>query len=89
MEKIIELFPNMNKVTVRIPGDGGGCEVQHLKIDRVEADGIAVGTAAVFDRTGTLGTVVTTSLANAKRTVDLGRTSYDDDGTRRDVKPGE
>lgn len=66
-----------------------GVEIGLSAIDRVEADGIAVGTAAVFDRTGTLGTVVTTSLANAKRTVDLGRTSYDDDGTRRDVKPGE
>jgi len=37
--------------------------------DRVESDGIAVGTAVMFDREGPLGTVVLTALANALRAV--------------------
>jgi hypothetical protein len=40
-------------------------------------------TAAVFDRSGPLGTAVVTSLANAKRVVDLGGVEYTDDGERR------
>ncbi|TYL56057.1 thioesterase family protein [Nocardioides sp. BGMRC 2183] len=40
--------------------------------DHVAVDGIAVGTAEVFDRSGTLGTATVTSMANARRTVDLG-----------------
>ena len=51
--------------------------------DRVEHDGIAVGTAAVFDRTGPLGTAVVTSLVNAHRTVDFDGVEYGDDGERR------
>ncbi|TNM39866.1 thioesterase family protein [Nocardioides albidus] len=39
--------------------------------DRVAANGIAVGTAEVFDATGVLGTATVTSLANTRRTVDL------------------
>lgn len=39
--------------------------------DHVAADGVAVGTAEVFDRDGTLGTATVTSLANSRRTVDL------------------
>ncbi len=39
--------------------------------DHVAADGIAVGTAEVFDRTGPLGTATVTALVNARRTVDL------------------
>jgi len=39
--------------------------------DRVSADGIAVGTAVVFDRAGKLGSAVVSSLANAKRAVDF------------------
>ncbi len=60
-----------------------GLELGLSALDRVEADGIAVGTAAVFDRDGQLGTVVITSIVNAKRAVDFRQTSYDDDGTRR------
>ncbi|WP_182524981.1 acyl-CoA thioesterase domain-containing protein [Nocardioides dongkuii] len=51
-------------------------------VDRVEHDGIAVGTAAVLDREGPIGTVVVTSLANAKRSVDIGGVEYADDGSR-------
>lgn len=60
-----------------------GVEIGLAAVDRVERDGIAVGTAAVFDRSGPLGTAVVTALANARRTVDMGGVEYDDDGTRR------
>lgn len=60
-----------------------GVEIGLAALDRVESDGISVGTATVFDREGTLGTVVMTSIANTRRSVDFSRTSYDDDGTRR------
>jgi hypothetical protein len=39
--------------------------------DHLAHDGIAVGTAEVFDRAGSLGTATVTSLANTRRTVDL------------------
>lgn len=39
--------------------------------DHVSSDGIAVGTAEVFDSTGVIGTATVTSLANTRRTVDL------------------
>lgn len=39
--------------------------------DHVATDGIAVGTAEVFDGTGVIGTATVTSLANTRRTVDL------------------
>ena len=39
--------------------------------DRLEVDGIAVGTAEVYDASGPIGTATVTSLANARRTVDL------------------
>lgn len=39
--------------------------------DRFAHDGIAVGTAVVFDREGPIGTSTVTSLANARRTVDF------------------
>ncbi len=47
--------------------------------DRVSADGIAVGTAVVFDREGKLGTAVVSSLANAKRAVDFEKDHFADD----------
>ena len=34
-------------------------------------DGVAIGTATVFDRLGPIGTSTVTSLANAKRSVDF------------------
>ena len=60
-----------------------GVEVGLSALDRVESDGIAVGTATVFDRAGALGTVVLTSISNAARAVDLAKAGFDDDGTRR------
>ena len=39
--------------------------------DHIAADGIAVGTAEVYDTTGVVGTATVTALANTRRTVDL------------------
>lgn len=50
--------------------------------DRVEHDGIAVGTVEVFDRAGPLGTAMVTALANAKRPVDFKNVEFDDEGVR-------
>jgi len=60
-----------------------GVEIGLLATDRVEHDGIASGTTAVFDRAGALGTVTVAALANARRTVDMGGVEYSDDGQRR------
>jgi hypothetical protein len=51
--------------------------------DRVEYDGIAVGTVEVFDRAGPLGTSMVTALANASRPVNFENVEFDDDGARR------
>ncbi len=56
-------------------------EVGLAAIDRVETDGIAVCTAAVYDRRGAIGNVVITSIANSRRSVDFEDISYEDDGT--------
>ncbi|MGA8847113.1 MAG: thioesterase family protein, partial [Nocardioides sp.] len=69
-------------ITLALARAPHGLEIGLSALDRVEADGIAVGTAAVFDRDGQLGTVMVTSIVNAKRAVDFSQTSYDDDGTR-------
>ncbi|MER7454317.1 hypothetical protein ABTW96_28970 [Nocardia beijingensis] len=42
---------------------------------QVAADGISIGTATSYDRTGPLGTCVVTALSNARRQVDLAATS--------------
>ncbi|MFC7495353.1 MULTISPECIES: acyl-CoA thioesterase domain-containing protein [unclassified Nocardioides] len=60
-----------------------GVEIGLLATDRVEHDGIASGTTAVFDRAGALGTVTVAALANARRRVDMGGVEYADDGQRR------
>ncbi len=58
-------------VTLTLAREPVGIEIGLSAVDRVERDGIAVGTAAVFDRTGPIGTAVVTSLSNAKRTIDF------------------
>ncbi len=60
-----------------------GLEIGLAAEDRVEEDGIAVGTAAVFDRSGPLGTATVTSLVNARRAVDFDGVEYTDSGERR------
>lgn len=70
-------------ITLTLARAPQGVEIGLAAVDRVEHDGIAVGTAAVYDRSGTLGTAVVTSLVNAKRTVDFDGVEYSDDGQRR------
>jgi hypothetical protein len=70
-------------ITMTLAREPDGIEIGLLATDRVEHDGIAVGTATMFDRSGRLGTVMVAGLANARRTVDLGSVSYTDDGRRR------
>jgi hypothetical protein len=70
-------------ITLALSRAPQGVEIGLAALDRVESDGIAVGTAAVFDRAGALGTVVMTAIANTGRTVDLARAGYEDDGSRR------
>lgn len=69
-------------ITMTLARQPGGVELGLLATDRVEHDGIAVGTAAIFDRRGPLGTVLVAALANARRTVDLGAVVYTEDGHR-------
>ena len=54
-----------------------GVQVGLRTLDQVAADGVAVGTAEVFDRAGTLGTATVTALANTRRTVDLSHEGVD------------
>lgn len=70
-------------ITMTLAREPEGIEIGLLATDRVEDSGIAVGTAAVFDRRGPLGTVIVAALANARRTVDLGSVAYSDDGRRQ------
>ncbi len=63
-------------VTLTLAREPVGTEIGLSAVDRVEQDGIAVGTAAVFDRTGPIGTAVVTSLANAKRTIDFAKLTH-------------
>ena len=46
-------------------------EIGLVAADRTSADGIAVDSAVVFDRVGRIGTAMTSSMANARRTVDF------------------
>lgn len=48
-----------------------GVQVGLRSLDHISSDGIAVGVAEIFDRTGTIGTATVTALANTKRTVDM------------------
>ena len=59
-----------------------GLEIGLAAVDRVEEAGIAAGVAAVFDRTGPLGNIMVTSLANARRAVDFEHVEFTDDGRR-------
>ena len=70
-------------ITLALARPPAGREVGLSVTDRVEKDGIAVGTVEVFDRVGPLGTAMISSLANAARPVDFEGVEYDDDGTRR------
>ena len=54
-----------------------GVQVGLRTLDHVSADGLAVGTAEIFDRAGTFGTATVTALANTRRTVDLSHEGVD------------
>ncbi|MCW2818900.1 MAG: Thioesterase-like superfamily protein [Marmoricola sp.] len=69
-------------VTLTLAREPDGLQIGLRARDRVSADGIAVGDVVVFDRTGRLGAAVVTSIANTRRTVDLGG-SQDDVRARR------
>ncbi|MBB5915630.1 hypothetical protein BJY24_004542 [Nocardia transvalensis] len=49
-----------------------GPEIGLSSTGRVEQDGISVGAAVVFDRTGVIGTASVSGLANAHRALDIG-----------------
>lgn len=51
--------------------------------DHVAHEGLAVGTAEVFDRTGALGTATVSAMANSRRTVDLGGPENPDNAAQR------
>lgn len=67
-------------ITLTLARPPAGLEIGLTAVDRVGYNGIAVGTAAVFDRSGPLGTSLVTSLANAQRTVDFTRRDFSDRG---------
>ena len=70
-------------ITLALARPPVGREIGLLATDRVEQDGIAVGTVEVFDRAGSLGTAMVTALANSRRPVDFENVEFDDDGNRR------
>ncbi|MFC4605391.1 thioesterase family protein [Rhodococcus kronopolitis] len=59
---------DMTLVLARLPE---GPEVGLEADDHISADGVAVGTATLFDRGGPIGTCVVSALANAQRQVDF------------------
>lgn len=67
-EGIAHINADITLAIARLPAS---LELGLVATDRVEHDGIAIGTAAMFDRHGTIGTVVISALANAKRVMDL------------------
>ena len=69
-------------ITLTLAREPEGVEIGLAAADRVSADGIAVGTATVFDRRGRLGTTVTTSIANVRRGIDFDQHEFAADGTR-------
>jgi hypothetical protein len=66
-------------ITLTLARTPASLEIGLAAVDRVSSEGIAVGTATVFDREGRLGSVVVSSIANAKRTVDFGVHDFSDD----------
>lgn len=69
-------------ITLALARPPVGLEIGLSATDRVERDGIAVGTVEVFDRAGPLGTAMVTALANASRPVDFENVEFDDEGGR-------
>jgi hypothetical protein len=70
-------------ITLALARPPVGREVGLSTTDRVECNGIAVGTVEVFDRAGPLGTAMVTAIANAARPVDFEKIEFADDGGRQ------
>jgi hypothetical protein len=70
-------------ITLALARPPVGREIGLSVTDRVEHDGIAVGTVEVFDRAGPLGTSMVTAIANAKRPVNFEKIEFTDDGGRQ------
>lgn len=70
-------------ITLALARPPVGREIGLSATDRVERDGIAVGTVEVFDRAGPLGTAMVTALANASRPVNFKNVEFDDEGGRQ------
>jgi hypothetical protein len=66
-------------ITLTLARTPASLEIGLAAVDRVSSEGIAVGTATVFDREGRVGSVVVSSIANAKRTVDFGVHDFSND----------
>lgn len=60
---------DMTLVLARLPE---GVEIGIEADDHISADGLAVGTTTMYDRSGPIGTCVVSALANARRQVDFG-----------------
>ncbi|WP_067564384.1 acyl-CoA thioesterase domain-containing protein [Nocardia acidivorans] len=58
-------------VTVTLSRVPEGHEVGLVAVDRVASDGVMVGTAVMYDRSGVLGTCVATGVSNVRRQVDM------------------
>ncbi len=69
-------------ITLTLARQPVGREIGLAATTRVEHDGIAVGTAEVFDRAGPLGTAMVSSIANAARPVSFDNVEFDDEGGR-------
>jgi hypothetical protein len=72
-------------ITLTLARPPYGVEIGLVATDRIEHDGIAVGTVGVLDRRGPLGCITVTALANARRPVDFEKVRYTDDGRRHHV----
>ncbi|WP_148575679.1 acyl-CoA thioesterase domain-containing protein [Nocardioides caldifontis] len=72
-------------ITLALSRPAVGLEVGLVAADRIEHDGVAVGTATVLDRAGVLGSSMVTSLANAERVVNFENVEYTESGERRSV----
>lgn len=70
-------------ITLALARPPVGREIGLSATDRVERNGIAVGTVEVYDRAGPLGTAMVTALANAARPVNFDNVEFDEDGGRR------
>ncbi|RYE42201.1 MAG: thioesterase family protein [Hyphomicrobiales bacterium] len=65
---------DVSMVLGRVPD---GVELGLAALDRVEHEGVAVGTAHLFDRRGPLGVVTTSALENSDHAIDLRRLGAD------------